>query len=139
MSKVKRVGTSKRELDICAPNSNIITSRADAPIGLKICIRVENKLKPDFTHYITNQIMKPVQQVLALVLEDIPEYRKNKMQLRRKINGIKRKYKDDVAKQIQYEQKHRNDEVKKLIFDDSLRQCLNMKNNQRSIKAFFGV
>ena len=26
----------------------------------------ENKLKPDYAHYITNQIMKPVSQVFAL-------------------------------------------------------------------------
>jgi len=98
---------------------------------------IKNKLKPDFTHYITNQIMKPVQQVFALVLQDIPEYKKNVTQLKRKINGIHRKYKDDLEKINKYEQKYRNDEVQKLIFDDSLRKCINVKNNQRPITAFF--
>ena len=93
---------------------------------------IENKLKPDFTHYITNQIMKPVQQVFALVLEDIPEYKKQ-AQLKRKINGFRRKYKDDIDKFNRYEQKLRNEEVKELIFDDSLRKCMNSKNNQRSM------
>ena len=34
----------------------------------------ENKLKPDYAHYITNQIMKPVSQVFALpeVMEQLP-------------------------------------------------------------------
>ena len=96
---------------------------------------IANKLKPDFTHYITNQIMKPVQQVFALVLEDIPEYKKVS-QLKRKINGFKRMYKDDLEKFNRYEQKYRNGEVKGLIFDESLSKCTNIKNNQRSIREF---
>ena len=98
---------------------------------------VKNNLKPDYSHYITNQIMKPVQQVFALVLEDIPSYKRNVNQLKRKISGIKRKYKGDLAKQNQYEQKHRNAEVKKLIFDDALIKCANQKSNTRSITSFF--
>jgi len=34
----------------------------------------ETGLKPDYAHYVTNQIMKPVQQVFALVLEDLPGF-----------------------------------------------------------------
>jgi DNA polymerase elongation subunit (family B) len=97
---------------------------------------IDNKLKPDYIHYITNQIMKPVQQVFALVLEDIPSYKKYKNTLERKIKCLKRKYNDDPDKQNIYEQKYRNDEVKKLIFDDSLRKCYNFKNNQKSILSF---
>ena len=65
-----------------------------------------------------------------------PEYKKQ-AQLKRKINGFKRKYKDDLDKFNRYEQKLRNSEVKELIFDDSLRKCMNSKTNQRSIKDFF--
>jgi DNA polymerase elongation subunit (family B) len=97
---------------------------------------IENKLKPDYIHYITNQIMKPVQQVFALVLEDIPSYRKHKTTLERKIKALKRKYQNETDKQIKYEQKYRNDEVKKLIFDESLRKCNNLKSNQKSILSF---
>jgi DNA polymerase elongation subunit (family B) len=98
---------------------------------------IEHNLKPDFTHYITNQIMKPVQQVFALVLEDIPSYKKHKKQLGLKIKNIKQRYKDNIEKQIQYEQKHRNNEVKKLIFDESLVKCNNVRNNQKPISLFF--
>jgi DNA polymerase elongation subunit (family B) len=98
----------------------------------------ENNLKPDYTHYITNQIMKPVQQVFALVLEDIPEYKKKKNELARKIRGIHRKYKGDEKKQTDYENKYRNAEVKKLIFDNALRKCENAKNGQKSLRSFFG-
>ena len=36
---------------------------------------IKAQSKTDFTFYITNQIMKPVQQVFALVLEDINEFK----------------------------------------------------------------
>ena len=36
----------------------------------------ETGMKPDYAHYVTNQIMKPVQQVFALVLEDLPGFDK---------------------------------------------------------------
>lgn len=97
---------------------------------------LDNKLKPDYGHYITNQIMKPVQQVFALVLEDIPEYKSRVKLLKRKLKEIQIKYKDDLNKINQYEQKFRNTEVKGLIFDDSLRISTNNKNNQISIKNF---
>ena len=38
----------------------------------------KHKLKPDYTFYITNQIMKPLMQIYALVLEQIPQF-KSKM------------------------------------------------------------
>jgi len=34
----------------------------------------EHKLKPDYRHYITNQIMKPVSQLFALCVEQLPGY-----------------------------------------------------------------
>lgn len=34
----------------------------------------EQKLKPDYAHYVSNQIMTPVQQVFALVLEELPGF-----------------------------------------------------------------
>merc|ERR1711871_1234273 len=36
----------------------------------------ENNLKPDYGFYISNQIMKPLLQLFSLVLEQIPEYKK---------------------------------------------------------------
>jgi len=37
---------------------------------------IENSLIPDYLHYITNQIMKPVLQLYALCLEELPNYDK---------------------------------------------------------------
>ena len=36
---------------------------------------VENKLKPDYSFYITNQIMKPVTQIFSLLLEDLDGFK----------------------------------------------------------------
>lgn len=37
---------------------------------------LQNKLTPDYLHYITNQIMKPVIQLYALCLDELPNYDK---------------------------------------------------------------
>lgn len=97
----------------------------------------ENKIKPDYAFYITNQIMKPLIQVFSLVLEDIPEKKTAVKQIIRKQRMLERKYKDDEEKQAKYVQKFRDDQVKKLIFDDALRKCKLAKNNQQSIIGFF--
>ena len=39
----------------------------------------ENDLRPDYIHYVTNQIQKPVTQIFSLLLEDIPEFKKKVM------------------------------------------------------------
>jgi DNA polymerase elongation subunit (family B) len=61
----------------------------------------ENKLKPDYSHYITNQIMKPVQQLFALVLEDIPGFKRKPFivkEYKKKIKKIKEEFGDDRVK-----------------------------------------
>jgi|UniRef100_A0A6C0C197 DNA polymerase elongation subunit (family B) len=97
----------------------------------------ENKLRPDYAHYITNQIMKPVQQVYALLLDQIPEFKSKLKALRRHERSIQRQYKDDNKKCREKINKIRNKEVKELIFSEALRDAVNLKNNQKSIKKFF--
>jgi DNA polymerase elongation subunit (family B) len=96
----------------------------------------EKGLKPDYMFYITNQIMKPVQQVFALVLEDIPSYKRQVPTLKKKIDAIYQEYENDV-KAREKEQKIRNKEVEKLIFQDSLISAKNRRNGQREISTFF--
>jgi DNA polymerase elongation subunit (family B) len=98
---------------------------------------IANNLKPDYTFYITNQIMKPLSQIYALVLEQIPQYKSKVKGFQRKCRMLERKYKNNEGKQYDQEMKYRNAEVKKLIFDEYLRQANNTKTGQRSIKSFF--
>jgi DNA polymerase elongation subunit (family B) len=98
----------------------------------------ENKIRPDYGFYITNQIMKPVQQVFALILEDIPSFKRKVAAFKRKCEYLKQECKGDEEKYDKKEEALRNKEVKKLIFDDVLRQANNIKCGQKSIKKFFG-
>jgi DNA polymerase elongation subunit (family B) len=97
----------------------------------------EHKLKPDYIHYITNQIMKPVQQVFGLVLGDIKEFKPMKNEFDSKMKSITFKYRSDEAKLESKKTQLVNKFVKKLIFDKALRKATNLKNNQLSIKSFF--
>ena len=98
----------------------------------------KNKLKPDYTHYITNQIMKPVQQVFGLVLSEIKEFKSMKSEYNSKLRQIKEKYRNDEVKIVSKTTELINKFVKRLIFEKSLRKATNLKNNQHSIKSFFG-
>lgn len=96
------------------------------------------KLKLDYGHYITNQIMKPVQQVFALVLEDIPQFKKKIFKIKKLKDSIE-SYRltlepDKFEKKVE---KLRNDEIKNLLFDTYIRHCDNLKNNNRTIQSFF--
>ena len=50
---------------------------------------IKNKIRPNYSFYITNQIMKPVQQVFALVLENIDSFQRKKKNFQMKINTLK--------------------------------------------------
>jgi DNA polymerase elongation subunit (family B) len=39
---------------------------------------IKNNIRPNYAFYITNQIMKPVQQVFALVLEKMDKFKRKK-------------------------------------------------------------
>ena len=82
--------------------------------------------------------MKPVQQVFALVLEEIPSF-KSKILKRKKfkesLEYIKNNEEPDkIEKKIE---KLRNDEIKQLLFDSYIRHCNNLKNNNKPITSFF--
>ena len=100
-----------------------------------------NKLKINYSHYIEFQIMKPVQQLFALVLEQMKDFKKKKgytlrtwhkelAVLRDECGGDEEKYEDK-------EEKLRNKEVKALLFDPYLRHTNNMKKGNSEISQFF--
>jgi DNA polymerase elongation subunit (family B) len=98
-----------------------------------------NKIKPNYAFYITNQIMKPIQQVFALVLENIPSYKRQVPGLRRTIDGWIDKMKDEstdekIKKKIA---DIRNKEVKKILFDEYLIEIDNSTKGNQNIMSFF--
>ena len=54
----------------------------------------KNNVPLDYSFYISNQIMKPVQQVFALVLENIPEFQKA-VNFRAKLRNLKKTLEPD--------------------------------------------
>jgi DNA polymerase elongation subunit (family B) len=97
----------------------------------------QHKLKINYSFYISNQIMKPVIQIFALVLEKIPEYKSQKNGLQRKIRMLERKHKDDREKMNKTIQDLRNKETQILIFNKYLRQTKNNENKNQAITGFF--
>jgi DNA polymerase elongation subunit (family B) len=98
-----------------------------------------NKIKPNYAFYITNQIMKPLQQVFALVLENIPSYKRHVPTLRRSIETWNDKLLDgeDEEKIKKKITDLRNKEVKKILFDEYLVEIDNASKKNQSIMNFF--
>ena len=95
-----------------------------------------NKINPDYSFYITNQIMKPVTQVFALVLEKLSSFQRKKRNFNMKLDTIRNTYEDEV-KINEKIQKLKDAEVKSLIFDKYLRVTNNKKNNMKCITSYF--
>lgn len=97
---------------------------------------IKNKIRPNYSFYITNQIMKPVQQVFALVLEDIDAFKRKKRNFQMQVDTLKNTI-DDADKLSAKIDDLRHKEVKALLFDNYLRETDNMKNKMKSITSFF--
>ena len=99
---------------------------------------LENGLKIDYSFYITNQIMKPVQQVFALVLEKIWEMQNKKskiMKFKKEVENLRK-----ITEPDKFEDKLeqlKNKEVKTLLFDEYLRETNNEKQGVQSLTKFF--
>jgi DNA polymerase elongation subunit (family B) len=101
---------------------------------------IANKLKINYSFYITNQIMKPLQQLFALVLEQMKDFKKKKGHTLRtwtkELETLKKEYPDPE----QYRDKEealRNKEVKALLFDAYIRKTINSNKGAQEITDFF--
>ena len=80
----------------------------------------QNNVPINYAFYITNQIMKPLQQVFALVLEGMKAFKKKKGYTLHKWHAQLEILKEKYPAAQQYKQKEdilRNKEVKSLLFD----------------------
>jgi len=101
----------------------------------------ENKLKIDYSFYITNQIMKPVQQLFALVLEKIWTIQNKIPKLfkyKKDVQSLNDKYPNDDVKFQEKLEEFRCKEIKSLLFDEYLRETNNEKAGNQSVTKFFG-
>ena len=96
-----------------------------------------NKIKPDYKFYITNQIMKPVGQIYALTVENLPGYKLPADYWEKKYKALAAKKTHEKAlekiKELRYE------EASKLIFGEVLRKAENQRAGAQEITRFFTV
>ena len=95
------------------------------------------KLQLNYSFYITNQIMKPVQQLFALVLEQLPAFQKKKGRFLDAIETVASTI-DDPVKREKKITEMRHKEVKSLLFDEFLVKAENLNKGNRAITDFFG-
>ncbi len=100
----------------------------------------DNKLKIDYSYYITNQLMKPLQQLFGLALEKIYISQNKKAAIKNykeEILKIEKLCKDDFELFIKKKEKICSSKIKSILFDEILRKIENEKLNMRSIKSYF--
>jgi len=101
---------------------------------------VANNVPIDYTHYITNQLMKPLQQLFGLALEPI-------WTNQRKMAAIKN-YKKDMVKLeeetpdmeafMKKKEKYCSAKIKALLFDKFLDKIEHQRTGMRTITGMFG-
>jgi DNA polymerase elongation subunit (family B) len=96
-----------------------------------------NKIKPDYEFYLTNQIMKPVLQVYALVVEELPGYNKGPHYFKDIYPRLLEEKEHDEKKARDRLNDLKEDEVKKILFDPILNKLKNKREGNREITDFF--
>ena len=98
-----------------------------------------SNLQLNYSFYITNQLMKPLQQVFALVLEDIPAFRRKKASYLRRRRTIKQENAGDKVFLRKKLEDLANKEAKDLLFTPHLKaeRDAAARSGNKSISAFF--
>lgn len=80
---------------------------------------LENKLEPDYLHYITNQIMKPILQLYVLCLTELNDYNEDYDYWDKIEEELKKKdlYKDDIKRKNRLDNLKLR-KVKEILFDE---------------------
>ena len=103
---------------------------------------LQNKLIPDYLHYITNQIMKPVIQLYALCLDELPNYDKENDYwdlLDAELKNNKTIYQDD-DKRFNRVENLRLRMVKELLFDKFINMLSEVKpKKEKKIKELISI
>ena len=122
----------------------VTTNKAKALMGERIetpeFINSEG-LKIDYTHYITNQLMKPLQQLFGLAVESIWEHQRKPGAIktfRKEMVAMENEFGGDWEVYMKKREKYCSAKVKTLLFDKVLNRISNEKNKIQTITSFFG-
>ena len=102
---------------------------------------VANRLPIDYTHYITNQLMKPLQQLFGLAVEQIWELEKKPAEItkfRKDMGELMRETAGDLEVFMKKREKYTSAKVKALLFDKFLAKVFNIQNGVRTMDSFYG-
>ena len=84
---------------------------------------IENKLQIDYNYYITNQLMKPLQQLFGLALEQIwrkQNKTKNIREYTKEMKALEESYGGDIETFMKKKEKYCSEKIKKMLFDQFL-------------------
>jgi DNA polymerase elongation subunit (family B) len=101
---------------------------------------IDNKLKIDYAFYITNQLMKPLQQLFGLALEQIWEKQNKTTTIktyRSEMANLKKDCGGDLEIYSKKKEKICSQKVKAILFDSFLIKIANEKNKNREITSMF--
>ena len=122
---------------------HIVTNKKKALQGEKIetpeFILQEN-LKIDYDFYITNQLMKPLQQLFGLAVEQIMEDQRKNHDLKvykNDLDNLLQLYGDDLETYMKKREKLASTHIKTLLFDQILTKIYNRNNRLQDINTFF--
>jgi DNA polymerase elongation subunit (family B) len=101
---------------------------------------LENRLKIDYTYYITNQLMKPLQQLFGLAVEKIWENQKKTGAIktyRKDMIQMEKDFGDNYELFTKKKEKYCSLKVKVLLFDKILNKIQNEQNKTSMITDFY--
>ena len=103
---------------------------------------IKNKLPIDYSFYITNQLLKPLQQLFGLALEQIWELYDKKsaiIKFRKEMNDLLKDCNNDLEIFMKKKEKYCSLKVKTLLFEKSLLRIQNEKNKTKDLFSYFPV
>ncbi len=116
------------------PNTKLQGERIETPDFI-----VKNKLKIDYTHYLTNQIMNPVIQLYAIIADQIPNNPHDAAYYKRMWEKLETEsmFKDNPKRMKEEFAKIREKDVKALLFDPYIEHQKFLESNNTTITDFF--
>ena len=120
----------------------IVNSNKNALLGERIEppeYIIDHKLTIDYTYYITNQLMNPLQQLLGLALEKIYEYKGKRKEIFNYQKDMEQLYAscDDLELFMKKKEKYCSAKVEQLLFDPFLTNIYNKQNGIRTLLQFY--
>ena len=102
---------------------------------------VQNRVPIDYSFYITNQLMKPLQQLFGLALEPICQFKGRHSMIKtikKDVQEIEKEFGDSIELFMKKREKYCSTQVKTLIFETYLTDIQNKKLGFQSIMGCFG-